>query len=210
MSGSPSTSVSGMRAPGASRRAESRRNDRRWAGSGWFVHIVILGLAVLLWWIARDMVSVTQQLKDAGRVRFELSEELQSDWRVMGQGVQPVSLEVSGPTKEINDFAAELDQNASRFTYRYEITPADIANVQVNRKQQLTMTVDIRKFEATSEAVAPAELTVRPLGGERVFQVTLERYVERQAYVDLGATHNGQIQVELKEGHQPRPSTYAD
>ncbi|MCA8912322.1 MAG: hypothetical protein KDB82_11505 [Planctomycetes bacterium] len=209
MSGSPSTSVSGIRAPGASRRAETRRNDRRWSGTGWFVHIVILGLAVLLWWIARDMVSVTQQLKDAGRVRFELSDELKNDWRVMGQGLQPVSLEVSGPTKEINDFAAELDQNANRFTYRYEITAADIANVQVNRKQQLTLTVDIRKFEATSEAVAPAELTVRPLGGERVFQITLERYVERKAYVDLANTSKGQIQVVLKEGSPPRTYTYS-
>lgn len=206
---SGSTSISGVRAPGGSRRGDTRRQERRWNGTGWAVHIVIIGLAVLLWWIARDMVSVTQQLKDAGRVRFELAEELKSGWRVMQQGAQPVSLEVSGPTKEINNFAAELDQNAGRFTYRYEITAADVAALTPDSRQQIVLTVDIRRFEATSEAVVPAELTVRPLGGERVFQITLERYIERKAYVDLGPTARGQIQVDLPRDDRKETRAYS-
>lgn len=77
MSGSGGTSVSNMRPPaGASRRGDTRRMGERRIGLGWSVHIVILALAVLLWWIARDMVSVTRTLTDAGRVHFTLSEEL--------------------------------------------------------------------------------------------------------------------------------------
>ncbi|MCB9933591.1 MAG: hypothetical protein H6841_09235 [Planctomycetes bacterium] len=196
MSGGAQTSVSGMRAPGASRRGETRRQER-WVGFGWSVHIVILALAVLLWWIARDMVAVSQQLKDAGRVRFELSESLQGEWRIFSQTQLPVTLDVSGPTKEINEFAAELDQNPGRFAYRYEITPADIERLVPDRRQQIQLTADIRSFQATSDAVVPAELTVRPLGGERVFVVTLERFIQRDAHVDLGPGSKGQIQVTL-------------
>jgi len=196
MSGSGQTSVSGMRAPGASRRGETRRQER-WVGFRWSVHLVILALAVLLWWIARDMVSVNQQLKDAGRVRFELTEELQGEWRIFSQAQLPVTLDVAGPTKEINEFAAELDQNPGRFAYRYEIGPADIAQLQPDRRHQVQLTVDIRNFKATSEAVVPAELRVRPLGGERVFVVTLERFIQRDAAVDLGSSAKGQIQVNI-------------
>ncbi|MCG3182119.1 MAG: hypothetical protein ICCCNLDF_00180 [Planctomycetes bacterium] len=196
MSGGGQTSVSGMRAPGASRRGETRRQER-WVGFGWSVHIVILALAVLLWWIARDMVSVSQQLKDAGRVRFELSETLKGEWRIFSQASLPVTLDVSGPTNEINKFASELEQSPGRFAYRYEITPADIANLQPDRRQQVQLTVETRNFEATSEIVVSDELKVRPLGGERVFTVTLERFIQRDANVDLGAAAKGQIQVTL-------------
>ena len=209
MSTSGGTSVSNMRAPGASRRGETRRAERRRIGLGWGVHIVILGLAVLLWWIARDMVSVTQQLQDAGRVRFEISEELKGEWRVLSQSTLPISLEVSGPTKEINDFAAELDQSPGRFAYRYLINTSDIENLDVNSRQQITLTADIRKFEVTGEASVPPELTVRPMGSERVFQVTLERFVTRPAYIDLGSSGKGRIQVKASDSTQPpRPYSY--
>jgi hypothetical protein len=204
MSGGANTSVSGMRSPGGSRRgSDTARLNKGISGGSITVHIIILGLAVLLWWIARDMVSVNQQLDNAGRVRFELSEELRGQWKVFSQAVVPVSLDVSGPTKEINDFAAELDQIPGRFAYRYEITPEDIANLPINSRQQVTLTLDIRRLEATSEAVVPPELRVRPVGaGEKggVFNVTLERYIERAAYVDLGPTAKGKIQVELNRG----------
>jgi hypothetical protein len=216
MSGGANTSVSGMRSPGGSRRGtDTARLSKGISGGSVTVHIIILGLAVLLWWIARDMVSVSQQLDNAGRVRFELSEELRGQWKVFSQAVVPVSLDVSGPTKEINDFAAELDQNPGRFAYRYEITPEDIANLPINSRQQVTLTLDIRRLEATSEAVAPPELRVRPVGaGEKggVFNVTLERYIERAAYVDLGATSKGQIQIDLNRGDgrkETRAYTYA-
>lgn len=200
MTGS-NTSISGVRSPSGSRRGDTRRVERRWASATWAVHIVIVGLAVLLWWIARDMVSVTQQLKDGGSVRFELDEALKGEWKVMSLATQPVSLEVSGPTKEINDFAAELDQNPGRFSYRYEINESDLANLKPDSRQQVVLTIDIRKFETTGDAVVPPELTVRPLGtGDRIFTVTLEHFITRPAYVDLGPSGKGQIQVTLPRG----------
>ena len=211
MSGSGATSVSGIRAPSASRRGDTRRVER-WTGGGIAVHIIIMALAVLLWWIARDMVSVTQSLKDAGRVRFELSEDLRGEWRVFSQPSMPVSLEAAGPTKEINAFASQLEQTPGRFTYLYEITAADIANLQPDRRHLIQLTVDIRRFEATSEAVAPPELTVRPVvagAGQSVFQVTLERYIDRTAGIDLGQFAKGQIQIQLKGSSKSRPYSYA-
>lgn len=210
MSGTGGTSVSNMRPPaGAPRRGETRRAERRRIGLSWGVHIVIMALAVLLWWIARDMVSVTQQLQDAGRVRFEISEKLRGDWRILSQSTLPISLEVAGPTKEINDFAAELDQSPGRFVYRYVINEADIENLTPNSRQQLTLTADIRKFEVAGDAVVPLELSVRPIGSERVFQVTLERYVTKPAFIDLGDSDKGQVQIRPSDTSQPpRPYSY--
>lgn len=212
MSGGGNTSISNMRAPsGASRRGDTRRVDRRSIGLSWGVHIVILALAVLLWWIARDMVSVTRTLTDAGRVHFSLSEELSGKWRVFSDKELPISLEVSGPTKEINDFASDLEQSPGRFAYQYEISAADLSNLEVNSRRQVTLIVDLRRVEATGEAVAPSELNVRPQAENRVFEVVLEEYVKRDAFFDLGDTAKGQIQVSLpKEGRvETRSYTYS-
>ena len=203
MSGSGQTSVSGVRSSNASRRGDTRRSERRRIGLSWGVHIVILALAVLLWWIARDMVSVTRTLTDAGRVHFTLSEELSGKWRVFSESELPISLEVGGPTKEINDFANGLEQSPGRFAYEYEISPADLANLEVNTRRQVKLTVDLRRVEATGEAVPPPELNVRPQAESRVFEVVLEEYVQRDAYIDLGESAKGQIQVNLnREGRQ--------
>lgn len=211
MSGSGGTSVSNMRPPaGASRRGDTRRMGERRIGLGWSVHIVILALAVLLWWIARDMVSVTRTLTDAGRVHFTLSEELTGKWRVYSERQVPISLEVSGPTSEINDFASGLETSPGRFAYDYEISAADLANLQVNSRRQVTLQVDLRRVEATGEAVAPPELTVRPQADNRVFEVVLEEYVEKPAAFSLGDKSRGQIQVTLqREGRaETRSFTY--
>jgi hypothetical protein len=196
-----STSVSGQRVSGGSRRGDTRRETRRRVSFGWTVHIFILVLAVLLWWIARDMVSVTKTLNDAGRVRIEVSEELKGKWRVLSDDELPVTLEVAGPTKEINDFASELDQSPGRFAYLYEVTASDIENLRVNSRHQVTLNVDIRKFEPTGEAVVPPELNVRPvLSGEAKFEVVLEKYISRPARIDLGDDRTGDVQVQNENG----------
>jgi hypothetical protein len=203
MSGGGQTSVSGARPPGPSRRGESARagGGRRADGSrfplGWGVHIVILALAVLMWWIARDMVSVTRTLSDAGRVHFALSDEIAGKWRVYSETEVPISLEVAGPTKEINKFATDVEQRPGRFAYRYEITPSDLANLEVNTRRQVTLVVDMRRVVATGEAAPPPELTVRPHAENRVFEVVLEEFVQRDAYFDLAGSARGQIQVAI-------------
>lgn len=196
-----STSVSGQRVAGGSRRGDTRREPRRRIGLGWTVHVFILLLAVLLWWIARDMVSVTETLNDAGRVRIEVSEELQGQWRVLSEEEVPVTLEVSGPTKEISDFASELDQSPGRFAYRYVVTAGDIANLRVDSRHQVRLNVDIRKFEPTGEAIVPPELKVRPLlSADTQFEVVLEKFVMRSARIDLGEARTGDVQVQNENG----------
>lgn len=179
-----STTISGARAPGGSRR------DTRAVGKGlplgWLVHVFIVALAVLMWWIARDMVSVTRTLRDAGRIEVVLPEELTAQWRIVGSHSLPISIDVAGPTKEINDFAAELDANPGRFGYRYELTESDLTAQPSNSRDQITVILDIGRLKSGGEGGAPVELSVRPVGADRVFQVTLERYVTRAAYVDLG------------------------
>jgi hypothetical protein len=195
---SGATTISGSRVSGVSRRTDTIRKPRA-LPLGFSVHVVLIVLSVLVWWIARDMVSVTQQLKDASRLRFELSEELRNEWRIIPpdernldrRGAQgdvsiPISVEVSGPTKRLNDFASELAANSGRYAYIYRIDASDLPADAVGAKRAIVLTVNAGDIRATEDSEPPAELTVRPVTGEKVLQVTLEPYVVRRAVVDLG------------------------
>jgi hypothetical protein len=186
------TSVSNLQVPRASRRSEAQGSRLR-VPMAWTVHVFLIGLAVVIWWIARDMVSVTRSLQDSARVRVELSPELEGQWRILSSSTLPVTLEVSGPTKEINDFASELETNPGRFDFLYQITPSEVANLRANQRQQAVLRLDFSKLADSAESPAPAELTVRPLAGDRIYQVTLERYVARPAWVDLDSGITGRI-----------------
>lgn len=186
-----STTISGVRAAGPSRR--DTRTVGRGIPLGWLVHVFIIALAVLMWWIARDMVSVTRTLRDAGRIEVVLPAELEGKWRIVGSHSLPISIDVAGPTKEINDFAAELDANPGRFGYRYEFTESDVTSQATNSRDQIILTLDIGRLKPGGEGGVPVELTVRPVGADRVFQVTLEKYITRNAYVDLGPGQWGTI-----------------
>ncbi|MCC6464719.1 MAG: hypothetical protein IT463_05205 [Planctomycetes bacterium] len=183
MSGSGSTTLSGVKPQNTSVRREGR-GPAAFLGGSVPLHVVILALALLIWWIARNMVQVTRPLKDAATVRFQIEDGLQGQWRILPPESMPVGIDVSGPTREINEFAAELSSNRNRFGYRYVITAADLENARVNERHQVQLTIDMKRLEVDAEGGLPAELTVQPLG-ERLFQVTLERFVSRMATVDL-------------------------
>src|SRR5262245_51911012 len=118
---SGSTTVSGVRRSTGSIRIEApRRNVASFVPT----HVVILALAGVLWWIARDMVSVNRTLTDAATVVFELDPSLTGNYRLMSKGTVSISLEVSGPTREINTLVSDLQSRA--FLYRYTITKAEI------------------------------------------------------------------------------------
>lgn len=200
---SGSTTISGSKAPAASRRADTRTTTRR-LPVNISVHVVLITLAVLVWWIARDMVAVTRTLRDASRLKYELSEELRSDWRIATAQVVPVSLDVSGPTKRINDFASELDDNPGRYSFLFRIEPDNLPT-DARGKKQVTIRVDLARLPPNAEGGAPAELEIRPLTGDKVYEVTLEAYVTRRAWVDIGANVVGTV-----PGYQWKASVPAD
>lgn len=185
------TTVSGMKAPNTS----TRREERGGGGLGGAIpaHIIILLLACVLWWIARDMVSVNRTLRDAATVQFYLDPELEGRWRIISSQSQQISLDVAGPTREINEFAIDLENKAG-FGYRYGVTAADLENLQPNARHQVTLEVDLRKFERAGEASAPVELQIKPVAGERTYQVTLEQYIPRAVAVDLVSAATGRIE----------------
>lgn len=186
------TTLSGAKVPAPSVRRDGRDGPRN-LGSLIPAHIIILVLACVLWWIARDMVAVNRTLRDLATVRFALEDELQGQWRIISPESLPIGLDVSGPTKEINEFASELE-TTRRFGYRYQITAADLQNITPNSRHQVTLQVDLRKFERAGEVNAPVELEVRPVAGDRTYQVTLEQYIGRQAAVDLASGVTGRLE----------------
>lgn len=200
---SGSTTISGAKAPAASRRGETRAVQRR-LPLNITVHVVLITLAVLVWWIARDMVSVTRTLRDSSRLKYELAEELKNDWRISSAQIVPVSLDVSGPTKRINDFASELDDNPGRYSFLYRIEPDNLPP-DARGKKQVTIRVDLSRLPANAEGGIPAELNIRPLTGDKVYEVTLEAFVTRRAWVDLSTNVVGGV-----PGYQWKASVPAD
>jgi len=186
------TTLSGVKAPTTSTRRDSREG-RGAMGGAIPAHIIILALACVLWWIARDMVSVTRTLRDNASVKFYLDQPLEGQWRIVSPETLPISLDVSGPTKEINQFASQLEANHG-FGYRYLINASDLENLQPNARHQVTLQVDLRKFERAGEVTAPVELQIKPVAGERTYQVTLEQYIPRQVAVDLQSSVTGRIE----------------
>jgi len=186
------TSVTNLKAPQASRRGDAKSPVRR-IPLGWTVHIILIVLALVIWWIARDMVSITRSMKDSTRVRFELSAELEGKWRIASADTMPVTLEIAGPTKEINKFASELESNPGRYGFVYQISAADVAGLRVNQREQATLRIDFNRLADSTDSTAPAELKVTPLAGDRIYQVVLERYVARPAWVDLESGITGRI-----------------
>lgn len=188
MSGAPATS--GVRHNTAS----MRQQESRPLGALLPTHLVILVLACVLWWIARDMVSVNRTLRDGAVVRFELEQELAGQWRIMpSEEEQRITLDVSGPTREINVFASELEANARRFGFQYRITALDVQRAMITPGGEAVIEPDASRLVKADDAWAPAELTVRARGADKPMSVRLERFVVRPAVVDLDSGVRGVI-----------------
>jgi hypothetical protein len=156
-------------------------------------HVVILTLALVIWWIARDMVSITRSIPDGARVRVELERELLERWAITSAEILPLSIEVAGPTKEINEFASELDINPGRLTYVYTVTDSDLREAQEQGRTRVTLSLDVSRLAGRREINVPTELNVRPLAREEATVITLERYVSRLGRVDLAGAVTGRL-----------------
>lgn len=184
------TTLSGIKPPAKNPGAD---NPRRLAGAI-PLHLIILLLACTLWWIARDMVAVNRTLRDAATVRFALDDALQDRWRIVSAVSMPISLETSGPTREINKFSSELEVNRNLFGYRFVITEADLQNLQPDARHQVSFQADMRKFERSGEGATPSELQVKPVAGDRTYLVVLEQFISRPAAVDLASGVAGRVE----------------
>jgi hypothetical protein len=121
-----------------------------------------------------------------------LSEELRGEWKILGAESVAVSIEAKGPAKKLNKFASELAANPGRYGFVFRVSRADIPADSVTRRQ-IVLNVDLEKLKATAEGGEPAELFIRPITGDKVYQVTLEAYVTKPAYVDLSTGISGTI-----------------
>lgn len=175
--------ISAARSAGVSRQTGTLMRRSRFSLS-MSVHVVLIVLAGLIWWIARDMVSITSKLDDASRLRFVLSDDLKDQWRIVSETTMPVTLEVTGPTKRINDFAREMDANPGRYSFSYRITQADLPSSPAPRRQA-AIRLNVDEIARRAEGSPPAELIIKPLAGDRVYEVVLEPFVTKLAFVDI-------------------------
>lgn len=183
--------ISAARPAGISRQTGKHIRRSR-ISVGISVHVVLIVLAGLIWWIARDMVSITRKLDDASRLRFELSDDLRTRWRIVSEDTLPVTLEVTGPTKRINDFAREMDANPGRFPFRFRVTQADLPDPSSPRRQAVVR-LNPDELARHAEGTVPAELNISPLAGDRVYEVVLEPFVTKPAFVDITGGVVGEI-----------------
>ncbi len=194
---SGATTISGARASGVSRRTDTIRKPKA-LPLGISVHVVLIVLSVLVWWIARGQVTETQRLEDYSRLRFELADELRGQWRIMPPGDRsgrgpaadnsiPITVEVSGPARRLNDFANELRENPGRYMYVCRIASSDIPAGAAAAGRPITLEIGRDDIRVSDDSKQPAELDVVAVTGEKVV-VELEPYVTRPAVVDLSAS----------------------
>lgn len=164
-------------------------------------HVIILVLACVLWWIAKDMVATTRTLAGVSRVEFKLADELKSRWRLMEPLEVPLTLDVSGPTREINAFETEMKTNAGRYAYQFVVTQEELDNLTPDAQRQVTLLVDASKFQLSPGVTVPAELTIRLMAGDQRIRVVLEEYIEAPADIDLY-----RISGRIAEGYNYRKS----
>ncbi len=189
--GGSSTTLKTSRATMVSRREEPPKES---IARTWPVHIVLLLVACVVWWIASDMVNVERRLKDACTVQFDLDKSLEGQWRIVSDSRVKIGLDVEGPTKEINDFAGGLESQRIPFRYLYVVSADDVKNLEPDvATSRATLVVKMDDLKRDNESSVPTELKVAPVGRESGFQIVLERFITRPASVDLKAGITGNI-----------------
>lgn len=183
---------------GASRTAASlRREERRGFaifGMSPLSHLVILGLAALIWWIARGMVNQTLTVDNAAGVTFTMSESLRSEWVIVPPRNPPtVSIDLSGPNAEVSRFASTLTANRGVFRYTYNIKPQDVAQLEVDRSLQATLEVELSEFKEEGESLRPAEVRILPPAPGRKQSVRLEKIVRSDALILVNERITGEV-----------------
>ncbi|MCF6227294.1 MAG: hypothetical protein L3J82_01345 [Planctomycetes bacterium] len=191
MNSNGQTSVSGLRVSNNSRREEapvppSKRME-------FVAHFFLVLLALAIWWIARDMVSVERQLQSAALVQVKLDPALDNIWRIDSKSSFPIGLTVTGPNREINQFESSIAENPGLVAYSYTISKADLKAFQNSSDERITVGVELSRMSALGEGPTTAELKVQPIISERKFSVTLERFITRKAKIDLESGIKGEI-----------------
>ncbi|MEE9312676.1 MAG: hypothetical protein V3V10_09730, partial [Planctomycetota bacterium] len=191
MSSNGRASVSSLRAGSNSRREEAVSHSGR--RMEFVAHFFLVLLAVAIWWIARDMVSVERQLQSAALVQVKLDPALDNIWRIDSKSSFPIGLNVTGPNREINQFESSIAENPGLVAYSYTISKVDLKAFQNSTDERVTVGVELSRMSALGEGASTAELKVQPIISERKFSVTLERYVTRKARIDLKTGITGEI-----------------
>ncbi|MHC4839538.1 MAG: hypothetical protein ACYTDT_01070 [Planctomycetota bacterium] len=190
MSGNGQTTVSGVRVASFSRQEEPVSTGGR--RLEFVAHFFLVLLALAIWWIARDMVSVERQLQSAAQVQVKLDPKLENVWQIVGEDSFRISLKVDGPNREINQFESSIEQNPAYHSYGYDIEPGDLTGVG-DTEERVTIKLDLRHMNLSGDGSGHSELKVQPIISEGEYTVTLERFVTRKAHVDLTAGISGEI-----------------
>lgn len=191
MSGNGQTTVNGTRPTYNSRRESAAVAPRK--RFEYIAHFFLIVLACAIWLIASDMVSIERQLQSNAIVHLKLDPELENVWRITGKDSLEIGLKVKGPTHEINQFESSLNENPDILSYAYDIGLDDIKSLSEGGKEQVTLSLDLRRMRLSSEGTGPSELVVQPIIGEKKYTVTLERYITRKARVSLMDGISGEV-----------------
>ncbi len=187
MSGAANTTT---QIAGSRTAASIRREDHRAftiLGLSPLSHIVIIGLAGLIWWIARGMVAQTVTLENSAVVKFTLAESLRQSWAIVEpQSPATVSIDVSGPSAEVSKFAGLLAANRDAFGYVYVIKPSDIESFRPEGSSFYTFEQDLAEFRETGvESIKPAEVKILAPAPGRMQTIRIEPIVSRTALIEV-------------------------
>ncbi|MCC6575492.1 MAG: hypothetical protein IT462_17070 [Planctomycetes bacterium] len=186
------TTVSTARAPIALRREE--RKKFQFLGSGIMTHVVILGLACLIWWISFGNVAVSRTLPDAAALIVTLDPEFEKQdkkYSLMPMPVQRISLNARGPAKELTQFESDVVGGRANLSYSLTITPADVERLTQDNLNRVMIEVPLSRFKA--QLKTPAEIALEPANPSQTVFIPLEEILRRDAIVNLQGAVVGEV-----------------
>jgi hypothetical protein len=192
MSGAATTQITGARTAASLRREERRGFSI--LGMSPATHIVLIGLACLIWWIARGMVNQTVTVENAAEVQFTLDDRLKSQWSIVTPKTVPtVSVDLSGPSAEVAAYASNLQANRGVFRYVYTIKPSDVERLAADTNEQAVIERELSDFREEGDSLKQAEVRILPPAAGRMQSVKLERVITRDAQIVIKDRISGEI-----------------
>ena len=178
-----STNLSGLRTPPTGVSGRDATPAEKVERTSWVVYVMILVLSMLVWWMARDRVKVSDTLPQSGVVKVELGDDLIGLWRIVPQEEVWIDLEAEGPAREISALQKNLGSVDNRFELYYQVIASD---VDVSEEQnRVTLEIAPKQFVLRTYGLVPAEVDVSSAGLSKPHTIVLERYVARPAVLEV-------------------------
>ncbi|MCK6440496.1 MAG: hypothetical protein L6Q71_09910 [Planctomycetes bacterium] len=180
-------------APGSSARRSQRQptTGLEAFAEEWKTHVVILLLAVFIWWTLKQGIENTTSIENRSRLEAVLDRndrDLNSRFIVFTQPPQTPVLRATGPQKELIQFEELLHQRDKGAIYRFIVTHNDVNNLKPDSERRVYLSIPLSRFRDEVELPALREVSVEFANPDISVSVVLEEKTGIPAAFDTDGT----------------------